>query len=110
MYGIIKNIRAFINNQTLNVLAEIETDEWGRIFAHLPARETAALIPRSILTGSQRTADAKLLKTINIIAQKLVSGRKIEVLFHGRRKIFKFLSWEDIRFIQTSEELNARSP
>jgi hypothetical protein len=66
--------------------------------AWLPDRELAALLPRSILVGSERRASPQLLSTIEPMLGRLALGRQVRVWSYRERSYASFLPWRAVRF------------
>jgi hypothetical protein len=66
--------------------------------AWLPDRELAALLPRSILVGSERRAPPELLSTIEPMLVRLAAGRQVRVWSYRERSYASFLPWRTVRF------------
>ncbi len=89
----IQNIQADLTTGTLRVITELE-DEQGHVFeAVLPARETAALLPREILTAGHSASDTDLVPLMNEILERLALGRQVRVWEYEGTAYCSFLRW-----------------
>jgi hypothetical protein len=61
--------------------------------ARLPARETAALLPREYLTGDEGSLPPGFTATADEMLSKLVVGRRVRLWEYGGRIYFSFLPW-----------------
>jgi hypothetical protein len=108
MRGVVVDVRATLVGERLKVSARIDTDGGGPVDAWLPDRETAALLPRTLLVGEQRRVPTRLLRTARPILRRFVVGRRVRLWEHEGINYFAFLSWRDVRF--TDQELSERQP
>jgi hypothetical protein len=64
--------------------------------ARLPARETAALLPREYLTGEGGSLPASFFCTADEMLAKMVKGRRVRSWEYCGRVYFSFLQWRNI--------------
>ena len=102
MKGRVLDIRPALVGEHLKVKADVDTGEQGIVEAFLPDRETAALLPRTLLVGSGNRAPTALLQTTRPILRRFVIGREVRVWEHEGSRYFAFLSWRSVRFIDTA--------
>jgi hypothetical protein len=89
----IRNIQAHLETGTLRVIAGLE-DEQNQVFeAVLPARETAALLPREILTAGDFASARDLIPLMNEILERLALGRQVRVWEYEATVYCSFLRW-----------------
>jgi hypothetical protein len=98
MRGVVVDVRPIVMGEKLRVSARIDTSSGGPVEAYLPDRETAALLPRTLLVGDQRQAPTRLLGTARPILRRFVVGRRVRLWEHEGVNYFAFLSWRDVRF------------
>lgn len=61
--------------------------------AQLPARETAALLPREYLESGEHVSQQALLEAADEILRRLVTGRSVRHWEYRGRIYFSFLPW-----------------
>ena len=98
MKGKIIRIRLQLKKARLKIAAYIQTEDNTRLKAFLPARETAALLPRQILMGDNKKAPLKLLDSIQPIITRLATGRTVRIWEHDQVYYRAFLPWNQIIF------------
>ena len=95
----IREIKADIEEGKLSITAAIQDINEGAVVdARLPARETAALLPREIILGSERTASPDLLAIIDDMLARLAVGREVRAWEYSGCTYFGFLKWGSVRF------------
>lgn len=98
--GIIIQARAQLQGERLKVVASVRLDEGGDVEAQLPDRETAAILPRSILIAGASKAPLQLLDTIRPLVARMCEGRRARVWTYKERRFFSFQSWKNVRFLE----------
>ena len=96
--GTVTSVRPELQLQRLRVVAEVKTDRGETLLAHMPDREVSALLPRSVLVGSARTAPVSLLDTLAPILSRMTEGRPVRVWHYKERWFFSFQQWRGVRF------------
>lgn len=96
--GRITAVRPEVIDKRLQLKAEIRCEEGRLTEAIFPQRETAALVPKFILLGSQKTASFGLLETIHSAASGLAIGRTVRIWEYNERLYCSFCSWRDVKF------------
>ena len=97
--GKICSVQPLLLKGKLKILAEISTEE-GRIEqAFIPDRETAALLPRSLLSGQGTEVPLELLDTIGSLIRKMAVGRQVRMWSYQNTNYISFLSWRSVRFV-----------
>ena len=98
MKGVVVNIRPELVEDRLKVVAGIRVDGGEDVWAHLPDREVAAFLPRSVLIGRGSRAPVGLLETIAPILRRFTLGRHVRIWGYGDALYFCFPSWRGVRF------------
>jgi len=94
----VTRINAQIVQQRLYVQASLgQVGGDTEIEAYLPARETAALLPREILIGKGSGAPETILDIMNELLEKLASGRTVKIWEYQGKIYFSFLKWNTLR-------------
>lgn len=96
--GRITAVRPEVFEKRLQLKAEIRCEEGQMTEALFPQRETAAIVPKFILLGSQKTASCGLLETIHSTASGLAIGRTVRIWEYNDRLYCSFCSWRDVKF------------
>jgi len=96
--GAALSVRPEIQAERLKVVVVIRTDSGETVEAHMPDRELAALLPRSILLGSGTTAHPSLMDTMRPILARMTEGRRVRVWQYKERWFFSFQPWRGVRF------------
>jgi hypothetical protein len=65
---------------------------------HLPDRELAALLPRTVLVGDGKYVGKEILPMLASILTNLAKGRKVKIWEYGDRYYCRFVGWKDVRF------------
>ena len=99
MTGTVVEVRPLLQAERLKVVATVRDDEGKTVEAHMPDREVAALLPRSVLVGSSRRVPLALLDTISPILSRMTDGRRVRVWEFKDRRFFSFLPWRSVRFV-----------
>lgn len=95
----VKEIRSGVEEGKLCITADIQEISSGRVLeARLPARETAALLPREIILGDERESSTEILGLMNDMLMKLVTGRVVRAWEYADCTYFSFLKWGGVRF------------
>ncbi len=97
--GTIVNARPRLEGRHMRVVASVRMDSGEEVEAQLPDRETAAILPRSILAGAS-AAPVSLLDTLGTIAARMCDGRRARVWSYKERRFFSFQSWKSVRFVE----------
>jgi hypothetical protein len=84
----------------LRVVASVQMDDGEVVEAQLPDRETAAILPRSILLADSSTAPASLLDTLAPIVVRMCDGRRARIWTYRQRRFFSFASWRSVPIVQ----------
>ncbi|HET6452117.1 MAG TPA: hypothetical protein VFI08_12440 [Spirochaetia bacterium] len=96
--GEIVHARTELHGDRLRVVASVQMDGGERVEAQLPDRETAAILPRSLLAASSRVP-VSLLDTLGPIVARMCDGRRARVWSYRERCFFSFQSWKSVRFL-----------
>lgn len=95
----IRDIKAEILNQKLYVRARLWCDEKNEeLSGYLPARETAALLPREIIIGQENSAPDTIIAVMNELLGKLAARRQAKIWEYQGVIYFGFLKWSSVRF------------
>ena len=97
--GTVVNVHPELQKERLSVRATVKTDSGELLEAHMPDREVSAVLPRSVLLGSARTAPLTLLDTIAPILSRMAEGRAVRAWKYKERWFFSFQQWRGVRFI-----------
>lgn len=93
----IRDIEAEIFNQKLYVRATLYSSERNEeLIGYLPARETAALLPREILVGRGASAPDTIIDIINELLGKLAAHRQAKIWEYQGAHYFGFLKWSSV--------------
>jgi len=101
--GVVLTVRSEIQAERLMVTVSIRTDSGETVEAHMPDRELAAVLPRSILLGSGSSAHPSLMDTMTPILARMTEGRRVRVWQYKDRWFFSFQPWRGVRFRDTTE-------
>jgi len=101
--GVVLSVRPEIQAERLKVVVVIRTDSMETMEAHMPDRELAALLPRSILLGSGAAAHPSLMDTMTPILARMTEGRRVRVWQYNERWFFSFQPWRGVRFRDNTE-------
>ena len=93
----VKQIYAEVEQQKLFVTAVLLSQDGTETEGRLPARETAALLPREIIIGEGARASDNILTVMNELLQKLSTGRKVKIWEYQGNVYFSFLKWTTVR-------------
>jgi hypothetical protein len=94
----IRSIEAEIVQEKLYVRADLHnTENHQQIVGYLPARETAALLPREIIIGKGTTAPESIVDIINELLAKLAAHRQAKIWEYQGTIYFGFLKWRTVR-------------
>jgi hypothetical protein len=96
--GRVEEARPVLEGERLKARLRVATAAGETLEAWLPDRELAALLPRSILVGSERRAPPELLSTIEPMLGRLAMGRQVRVWSYKERSYASFLPWRAVRF------------
>jgi hypothetical protein len=96
--GVVLSVRPELQAERLKVAAAIRTDSGETVEAHMPDRELAAVLPRSILLGSGTSAHPSLVETITPILARMTEGRRVRIWQYKERWFFSFQPWRGVRF------------
>ncbi|OHD23174.1 MAG: hypothetical protein A2064_07190 [Spirochaetes bacterium GWB1_66_5] len=96
--GRVEEARPVLEGERLKARLRVATADGQTLEAWLPDRELAALLPRSILVGSERRAPPELLSTIEPMLVRLAMGRQVRVWSYRERSYASFLPWRPVRF------------
>ena len=99
MKGTVVTVRPLLQGERLRVVARVRADDGETVEAHMPDREVAAILPRSVLVGTERHAPVALLETIRPILSRMTEGRRVRVWVFKDRRFFSFLPWRGVRFV-----------
>ena len=97
--GTVTTVHPELHQQRLKVVATIRTDSGETVDAHMPDREVSAILPRSVLLGSARSAPVSLLGTLAPILERMTEGRLVRVWQYKERWFFSFQQWKGVRFL-----------
>jgi hypothetical protein len=98
--GTIVRVRPELRAERLKVIAAVKTETGELLEAHMPDREVAAVLPRSILLGQARTAPHSLLGTMDPILSSMTEGRQVRIWKYKERWFFSFQPWKNVRFVE----------
>ncbi len=84
------------NGKGLVVKAVLREDGREVPEARLPARETAALLPREYLAGEAASLPASCIEAADEILAKLIIGRRVRLWEYEGRVYFSFLPWRSV--------------
>jgi hypothetical protein len=110
MKGIVAQVHLEILAQQLKVTATVRVESGEAVVAQLPDREVSAILPRSVLVGTARTAPASLLGTLQPILSRMTEGRQVRIWQYRERWFFSFVAWRGVRFVEDQEPAAVRSP
>jgi hypothetical protein len=96
--GVVLSVRPEIQAERLKVTVVIRTDSGESVEAHMPDRELAAVVPRSILLGPGTIAHPSLTETMTPILARMTEGRRVRVWQYKERWFFSFQPWRGVRF------------
>jgi len=102
--GIVTSVHPELREQRLKVAATVKTDSGLTLEAYMPDREVSAILPRSVLLGSTRTAPLSLLETVSSILSRMTAGRRVRVWQYKERWFFSFQQWKGVRFLDVPGE------
>jgi hypothetical protein len=102
--GRVEEARPVLEGERLKARLRVVTAAGQMLEAYLPDRELAALLPRSILVGSERRAPPELLSTIEPMLVRLAMGRQVRVWSYRERSYASFLPWRAVRFAAESPQ------
>jgi len=102
--GRVEEARPVLEGERLKARLRVATVTGERLEAYLPDRELAALLPRTILVGSNRRAPPELLSTIEPMLERLALGRQVRVWSYRERSYASFLPWRAVRFAADKPE------
>ena len=105
--GRVEEARPVLEGERLKARLRVATADGQTLEAYLPDRELAALLPRSILVGSERRAPPELLSTIEPMLGRLALGRQVRVWSYRERSYASFLPWRAVRFTTETPEKGA---
>lgn len=77
----------------LKVVVTVKDSDGMEMEAYLPARETAALLPREILVGKGESTHSSLFPILRELLEKLTLGREVRVWEYGNRVYCSFPRW-----------------
>jgi hypothetical protein len=97
--GVVTKVRTELQGDRLRVTASVRPESGDTIFAQMPDREVSAILPRSVLVGTARTAPVSLLATLQPILARMTEGREVRVWQYRERWFFSFIAWRGVRFI-----------
>ncbi len=99
MIGKIVFVKPILKNGRLRARVTVRTEQAGYCQAHLPERELAALVPRTLLVYNPQDAPLSLLGIISSLLKRTVVGRKVTLhQADGGGRLVTFLSWRTVRF------------
>jgi hypothetical protein len=101
--GIVTEVRAELPGGRLRVMAHVRLQDGPPVEAQMPDREVSALLPRSVLVGSARTAPLSLLETLQPILVRMTEGREVRAWQYKERWFFSFIAWRGVRFVPESD-------
>lgn len=107
--GTIVAVRPLLDGPRLRIVATVQLDTGESVEAHLPDRETAAILPRSVLLKTGSRAPRSLLETVRSIVVRMCQDRHARVWTYKDRRFFSFQSWKSVRFVEDEELAAERS-
>jgi hypothetical protein len=108
MKGIVAQVRPEILAQRLKVTATVRVESGEAVVAQMPDREVSAILPRSVLVGTARTAPVSLLGTLQPILSRMTEGRQVRIWQYRERWFFSFVAWRGVRFLSDQEAEEAQ--
>ena len=99
MKGVVAQVRPEILGDRLKVSATVRAETGETVEAQMPDREVSALLPRSVLLGTARTAPVSLLGTLQPILVRMTEGRQVRAWQYKERWFFSFTAWRGVRFL-----------
>ncbi len=105
-YGLCREIRVETSGKNLAVSLLVEHETHGWIWAVLPDREKAAILPRSIFCPPRSKMTREGLSALRETAEKLLRGRMIRIWRYREVWYCGFPSWRGIGV----EEEGAQEP
>lgn len=87
-----------IDQGRLRVQGLIQLEQGEELHALLPQRETAALVPKSILIGEENRADDSLLTVIDETLKRSIVGRTVRLWEYRNKRYFSFATWQAVTF------------
>lgn len=99
MKGTVAHVRSEIQGNRLRVMALVRPESGEPFEAQMPDREVSALLPRSVLLGTARTAPVSLLETLQPILVRMTEGRQVRIWQYKERWFFSFTAWRGVRFV-----------
>jgi hypothetical protein len=102
MKGTVAYVRSEIQGDRLRVMASVRPESGEPLEAQMPDREVSAILPRSVLVGSSRTAPVSLLETLQPILVRMTEGRQVRIWQYKERWFFSFTAWKGVRFVPDS--------
>ena len=107
----VTSIYAQSDGRSLRVVVHAAEDDGTEVEAYLPARETAAFLPREILAGSENSEPAALYSLMNELLEKLTLGREVRVWSYKERLYCSFPRWrkKDLAALSPTEESPPRA-
>jgi hypothetical protein len=97
--GVVVAVRPELLSERLKVVATVRVDSGETVEAHMPDREISAIVPRSVLLGTESRAPVELLETVSTILTRMTEGRTVRVWEFKDRRFFSFLGWRGVRFV-----------
>ena len=110
MRGVATQVRPEIQAQRLKVTATVTVESGEPVVAQMPDREVSAILPRSVLLGTARTAPLSLLETLQPILSRMTEGRQVRIWQYRDRWFFSFVPWKGVRFLSDRQEPDAAVP
>ena len=104
--GRVVAVRLDVAGEALQVLFVVRTQD-GEVEALLPDRETAALLPRTVLAGDSKTVNHGLIDTLAPIAGRMSRGRTVRLWSFRDRWYCAFESWRGVRFVRGDPRMPA---
>jgi len=101
--GTVVSVRPRLDAEHLKVIAQVRTEAGETLEAHMPDREVAAVLPRSVLLGASRTAPVSLIDTVGPILARMTEGRDVRVWQYKDRWFFSFQPWKGVRFVESRD-------
>jgi hypothetical protein len=99
MKGTVVGVRPELAADRLRVVAAVRTESGEVMQAHMPDREIAAILPRSVLLGNGNKAPLSLLDTVQPILSRMTEGRYVRIWLFKDRWFFSFQPWRGVRFV-----------
>lgn len=96
-YGTCFSIFTQRKGESFDVVLQIDHKEMGRLYAILPEREKAALLPRCIFCPGRLSLPEESLLLLSETLKKLLVGRQVKVWRYQEDWYCAFPSWRSVK-------------